>query len=348
MDTQFLHAAEQVIGKYSLQAENIFLLSYTGKKVIWAIQAKSGEFILKKMAISEERIRFMLHAIDYLTGNGVYTPGIVRTPSGEGYVTFEDEHFVVFESVRGRSPNYDNPDDLLKIVAGMAEFHNASRGIEIPDGTEAACHLGEWKAVFQKRYGELVQWKEQIAKAKNRTDFDRLFFEHVDVFLDQCRESIHMLDQSCYEQWVAVARYIKTLSHPNFDVENLTIADNGNLYVHDMDSLSIDLPVHDLRKILNQVMKQRKEWDLHLFLNMTKAYQEMHSLTKGQYFVLTADLLFPHLFHDQVSKYYQNRPPKWTELKHISRLKDLIATEISKEKVLRSFLNRLDEVVLHG
>ena len=154
-----------------------------------------------------------------------------------------------------------------------------------------------------------------------------------------------MLEQSHFDRWAEQTRKVKTLCHQDYAAGNLAVGDDGRLYVYDMDSLSVDLPVRDIRKIWNKVMKSRKEWDVRLMTTMMKAYQEVHPLTKEQYGVLMADVQFPHLFYGQVSKYYENREPKWTFEKHVSRLEDMIATELSKDRALKLFLSRLDEVV---
>ncbi len=49
-----------------------------------------------------------------------------------------------------------------------------------------------------------------------------------------------------------------------------------------MDSLTIDLPIRDMRKILNKVMKKRKKWALDVLNNMVRAYQWINPLTNEQ------------------------------------------------------------------
>jgi CotS family spore coat protein len=141
---------------------------------------------------------------------------------------------------------------------------------------------------------------------------------------------------------------VKLLNHQDYAAGNLAITTNDELFVYDMDSLTIDLPVRDIRKILNKVMKKRTQWDLELMVKMLKAYQEVNPLTQDQYTVLMADIFFPHLFYGQVSKYYQNREKGWTQHKHVSRLKDMISTELSKETVLQALSSRFDEVIGNG
>jgi Ser/Thr protein kinase RdoA (MazF antagonist) len=50
-----------------------------------------------------------------------------------------------------------------------------------------------------------------------------------------------------------------TLCHQDYAAENLAIGSDGKLYVFDMDSLTVDVPIRDMWKILNKVMKKGKQ-----------------------------------------------------------------------------------------
>nr|WP_263327394.1 CotS family spore coat protein [Neobacillus sp. Marseille-Q6967] len=348
MDTIFAEVVKRVISHYPLKVNEIYLLSYKGKKAVWSIETDVGEVIMKKVPFDENHIKFMVHAIDYLRDNGIRTPGVFKTDSGEGYVKVDGEYFVVFEAVHGRQPEYKHEDELLMILRGMASFHKASKGIESPTEEFPSFLLTEWKLDWQRRYDRLLMWKEQRSQAADKNEFDQLFLTHVDTFLKHCETSISMLNNPHFDQWVEETKVTKTLCHQDFAAGNLAIGSDGHLYVYDMDSLTVDLPIRDMRKILNKVMKKSAAWDLEVMIKMMKAYQEVNPLTKEQYHILAAEIQYPHLFYGQVSKYYDNREAKWPFQKHVSRLNEMIATELSKATVLQGFLTRLDEVIQHG
>ncbi|MFD0676136.1 MULTISPECIES: CotS family spore coat protein [unclassified Paenibacillus] len=348
MDTTFSEVVTKVIAYYPLKAGEIYLLSYKGKKAVWSIQTDMGEVIMKKVPFDEGHIKFMIHAIDYLRDKGIHTPKVYKTSSGEGFVKVDEEYFVVFEAVYGRSPEYEHEEELKMILQGMASFHKASQGIESPIGTFPSFLLTEWKSDLQRRCERLIEWKNRRLAATDKNKFDGLFLQYVDFFLKQGEVSLAMFDHSCFDKWVEETKVNKSLCHQDYAAGNLAIGDDGHLYVFDMDSLTVDLPVRDLRKIINKVMKKLDEWDQELLLTMLQAYQTVNPLTKEQLHILVADIQFPHLFYGQVSKYYDNREEKWTLAKHIERLEDMIATDISKGKVLEDLLVRLDEVVNYG
>lgn len=345
MDTIFAEVVKKVLTHYPLEATHIYLLSYKGKKAVWSIQTPQGELILKKVPFDEDHIRFMTHAIDYLKSNGIHTPGVIKTKTGDAYVNSDNEYFVMFECVNGRSPEYEHEEELAMIMRGMANFHRASTGIESPTGKFPSFLLDERREEYQRQYDRILEWKQQRSQATDQKAFDRLFLQHADHFLLQCERALDLLDQSCFDQWAEEIRATKMLCHQDYAAGNLAIGEDGYLYVYDMDSLTVDVPVRDLRKILNKVMKKEAQWDLELMMKMIKLYQAVNPLTKPQYLVLAADILFPHLFCGQISKYYNNREPKWTVAKHVSRLKEMIDTELSKEQVVHSFVSRLDEVI---
>ncbi|MGG1658429.1 CotS family spore coat protein [Brevibacillus sp. NRS-1366] len=340
-----MDAAKQVIAHYPLKIKKVSLLSDKGKKAVWSIQTDTGRVILKKIPIDKEYLAFMIHVIGSLKKKGVLTPGVIRTETGEDHVVFQGDIYVAFEAVNGQKPTYKNETQLVKIMQAMAHFHKASTDIPIPPGINPSCLLGSWKAEFLRRCDELEKWKADRINAKTINEFDRLFLLHVDFFLKQGRRAISILDQSCYQQWVEQTKAKKTLCHQDFAAGNLALDDNGNIHVFDMDTLTIDLPVRDMRKILNKVMRKQKKWDFASMMKMMKAYQEVNPLTKEQYTVLTADVFFPHLFFGQVSKYYGTRQREWTEEKHVRRLADVIETEGNKEAVLLDFQARIRDVV---
>ena len=345
MDIIFADLVNRVISHYPVKVEKIYLLTNKGKKAVWSIVTDIGELIMKKVPFDENHIEFMIHAINYLKDNGIHTPGVIKNSSGTGYVKLDDEYYVVFEAVYGRTPEYEREDELLMVMRGMAAFHQASKGIESKKAKFPSFLLLKWKKNMRSMYENLLLYKEQRSSGTDKNEFDQLFLTHVDTFLKQCETAISMLDNPEYDKWVKETLKNKSLCHQDYAAANLAIGSDGNLYVFDMDSLTVDLPVRDIRKILNKVMKQQMAWDQQLMKKMMKAYQEIMPLTKKQYHILAADILFPHLFYGQVSKYYQQRDKNWSDEKRILRFKEIIATELTKETVLKGFLKQLEEVI---
>ncbi len=108
-------------------------------------------------------------------------------------------------------------------------------------------------------YGKLIRYKEQRSVANDKNEFDHLFLKHVDTFIKQCETALSMLNNPEFDKWVEETIKNKSLCHQDYAAANLVIGRDGNLYVFDMDSLTVDLPVRDIRKILNKVMKKQTD-----------------------------------------------------------------------------------------
>ncbi|ARK30621.1 CotS family spore coat protein [Halalkalibacter krulwichiae] len=338
-----MDVAKLVMKEYPLNVKKVSLLSDKGKKAVWLILAGSKKFILKKVPIREGRLRFMTHAIQFMKNNGVRTPQVIKTKKGRSYVRLDEQYFVLFEAITGKKPSYQKRKQLQKIVLGLATFHKASTGINIPIHSEPSILLGGWRDEFIRRHQLMKSWKVERSHASSHNEFDQQFLNHVDFFLTQCEKAIDILDESYYVDWNERTKRMKMLCHQDFAAGNLMLDDEGNLHVFDMDSLTIDLPARDIRKILNKVMKKQEEWNLDLMIEMMMHYQKVNPLSKEQYEVVLADLLFPHLFYGQISKYYGKETKEWSEEKHLQRLIDTIKLETSKEHIIRLFQDHLDE-----
>ncbi|WP_309120020.1 CotS family spore coat protein [Paenibacillus sp.] len=338
----------KVMAHYPGKVRSIRLVSDKGKKAVWAVSTDRGERIVKKVSFGDRDIDFMAYAVDYMRKRGLRTPAVIRTADGKNFVSLNEERFVVFEAVRGRTPDYERKEELRLIMRSMAQFHKASRGIASPTRYYPSLLLYVWETRKRSNIERLTAWKAEAAAKKKQTEFDRLFLRHADPFLKQAEQSIELLKRAGFEAWVEELRTNKSLCHQDFAAGNLAIGDDGQLYVFDMDALTVDAPIRDLRKILNKVMK-KGVWDLERMVAMLKAYQEVNPLTSKQYRALVAEMSFPHLVYGQASKYYKKREKtEWTEEKHLEKLRDMIATERSKDKVLQAFLGRIDEVIAHG
>lgn len=339
-----MDVAKRVMANYPLPIKKIIQLSNKGKKGVWLIETDHGKVILKKIPAKKEYLSFMIHAIDFLKVRGVRTPGVRKTETGADHVLFNGEYYVVFDAINGKKPKYKNEKELVKILQGMAQFHKASCDIQIPPDVALSSDLEDWKTEYPAKLQKLADWKAERSSSIEMNDFDRQFLRYIDLFSRQGTEALSILDQSCYQQWIEHTRLHKTLCHQDFAAGNLILDDAGKLHVYDMDSLTIDLPVRDMRRISNKVMRKQKKWDIELLIKMLMAYQEINPLTIEQYNVFLADISFPHLFYGQVSKYYGNSEKEWTEKKHLRRFKEVIETELSKIGVLEAFQNRLNEV----
>ncbi|MGG2026569.1 CotS family spore coat protein [Gottfriedia sp. S16(2024)] len=339
MDAFFSDLVKKVIANYPIEVKHKSLEYMDEKKAEWPIDTNIGEVLLKKVLIEERYFEFMIYAIDYLRDNGVFTPEVLTTKLGDGFVKIKDEYFMLFEAVNGRRPNFESEEDLILLMNGIASFHKASIGIELTN-EQVSSIQSYWKNDLQTKFLTLTKWKEERAKIKHQNEIDKLFLKNINSVLIQCEKALAIIDKYIAE---VVEETSKTLCYQNFDVNDLVIGEDGNLYFLNMSSLKIELPIHDMRRILNIVMKKEKNWNPKLMKKIIIAYHENNPLACLQYQFLKADLLFPHLFYDIFSAHFENIEMTGVDSSLVSKMKKIITLEISKDRVISTVFLQTNE-----
>lgn len=322
---------EEILPAYQLDVIGISLIRDKGKKKVWRVTTPVADLVLKKMPGAADRSRFIAHSIRYLEQAGVGVPNLVPTLSGEDLAVLGEENFLLMEWLSGNQPDYRG--HLGLIMQGLAQFHRASVGFDSRSAGRAREHLGKWPAGYAVKMNELNRFKKQAGRDREGR-FERLFLAQVDYFLARMQTVQGLLNQSCYVDWSSAFSTRGGLCHQDFTPKNLRLQGDGRLRILDPDSVTVDIPARDLRKIFNKVIKKYKPKDPLVLQRMESHYQEVNPLTPEQWEVVFIDIYFPHLFCGAVNKYFLNRAPDWPKDKHVIKLAGIIETERNKAEIL--------------
>jgi CotS family spore coat protein len=323
LQTAFDEPIDIVLSHYPGKVLDISNESYKDKKGVWWIKTPGGMKILKKVSNSEETLRFILDAVRHLMKNGVKLPGICKTMTGSDYVSINGTCYVLTEAIEGRNPSYSVPGELHRISAELAKFHKASEGFTPSPGTKPKYHLGLW----------IDDYARQLEDIKSFYEKEREF----PYFYKRAENAIAGLKGKEYEEWVEKAQTKGCLCHQDFAAGNLILTPTGDIFVLDTDSITIDIPARDIRKLLNKVMKKTGRWDINLAKSIMHSYQSVNPLTASEWEVVRLDLMFPHLFIGAVSKYYYKRDKEWSEDKYLQRIAEISDFEKTIMPVLDNF-----------
>jgi CotS family spore coat protein len=327
----------EVLEKYPYTVKGVRTESYKQKKGVWWVETAQGKKILKKHPNSESMLQFMLAAIDHLQKKGIHIPKVNTTVDGSPYVKIEDACFILIDAAEGVNPDYRKPKELEALVRELGRFHAASAGFVPPEGSKIRRHLGNWRQDFVADIGRLKDFYNEEAKKTTHGDFGKIILEVFPSFLKRMEAAVAGLDRPEYTAWVKKTAVLGGLCHQDFAAGNVLVNPAGKMYILDTDSLTIDLPARDIRKLLNKVMKANGKWDLSLLHDILRAYQQANPLSEHEWAVVKLDLTFPHLFAGIMDKYYRGREKDWTEGKYLSRLKEMIAIERSLEDLLGKY-----------
>lgn len=328
---------EQVLECYPLKTLEIRNESYKDKKGVWWVKTDSGMKILKKISNSEETLKFILDAVRHLSENGVHLPGICKTSDGCEYARINDTCYTLTEAVEGRNPSYSSPRELDAVAAELGRFHQASRGFAPRPETKPKYHLGLWVEDYSAQLEDVNNfYKKELSLPQNNA-FGKMVIKEFPSVYERAQRAVSGLGGKEYGDWVDRVREAGGLCHQDFAAGNLILAPSGVLYVIDTDSITIDIPARDIRKLLNKVMKKAGSWDADLVKRILRAYQSANPLTAQEWEVVKLDLMFPHLFLGAANKYYYRRDREWSEEKYLKRISETAAFEKTLEPVLDGF-----------
>lgn len=321
-----------ILDNYPIRVKNITIETEKEKKAVWWVDTDNNKYILKKVSVAKDRLLFLLSAIVHLRANGINIPLIQASDDGNFFVEYGGEVYILMEAVVGSPPRYTVESELALIMESLARFHRASKNFAPPPEAKIRSHLGNWRKSYQQLVSDLEKFKDQ-ALLNYGSPFEQFYLDHCPYFIEKGKACQESLLEPPYTDWVTKVRQETNLCHQDFAAGNLGLV-KGTLYVYDMDSITIDLPARDLRKILNKVMKKQGHWDPALTVQMLSSYQQISPLTADEYYVLFTDIGFPHLFHGIASKYFESREQEWPIPKFLARLKELTTVEKSKEVIL--------------
>ena len=328
---------DEVLRQYDMEVLSIRNESYKDKKGVWWIRTPAGYKILKKVSNSEETLRYILHAVRHLTQNGIFIPHTNITRTGEEYANVGGSCYVLWDAVDGRNPSYDIPDQLAIVVRELARFHKASAGFVPLPGSKAKIHLGTWPQDYAEQLEDMNRFHQKILANSERSEIEKWIVQEFPLFYTRGMEAVHGLQGPEYKSWCEKAEKQGCLCHQDFAAGNLFLSPSGRLHIIDTDSITIDIPARDLRKLLNKIMKKKNRWDPDLTRKVLSLYQSVNPLTQEEWDVLRLDLKFPHLFIGAMNKYCYKREKDWTEATYFKRLKEVSAIEKTIQPILDAF-----------
>lgn len=326
-----------VLKEYDIDVIGVKILSFKGKKGVWLISTTNNYLILKKHSNSYKTIKFMIAAVEYLQNRGTFIPRIMKTIKGEKIAFINNSCYVLSEAIIGKNPDFKSSEGIKRIIHELANFHSSSIGFNPPNNCKPKKHLGIWKEKYEYQIKKLKVYYDVEKSNTNHTEFSNLILKDFPYFYDRMNLALKEYDKSQYNRWVKEVENTGSLCHQDFTAKNLIQTASGKIYVIDTDGICIDIPIRDIRKILNKIMKNQGEWNIEIVKDIFKWYHMKNPLEIWQWNVLKPTLVYPHLFAGIMSKYYEKRDKKWTEDIYLDRLEKMIKIEKSIEPIIENF-----------
>jgi CotS family spore coat protein len=297
---------------------------------VYILKTDKGMKILKKVEYDVKEILFIYDCLGKIRKKYPYVINYKESIYGKPYYEYLGGRYVVLDIINGRECVFGNPIDLKMASKALAKFHRAGENIEVYHNSRN--QLGKMIDRFKSRARDMQRYKEIALMHINKSDFDKLYLDYADYYIECTLNAASFLDKSPYKELCMVYH---TLCHHDLAHHNLLIGNDDNVYFLDFDYSVIDLPYHDISNMITKAIKH-SGWEIDIANLIIDSYREEKPISDKELEVLFGYLMFPQDFYDISTSYYM-RTRNWEEDEFVDKLKRKAEYKNDREKFLNDF-----------
>lgn len=323
--------ALDVLNNYDISPSAVTVIQSGSIKTVWKIQTASETLCLKRLKQTYDKALFSVNAQVYIKNKGGNVPGIMPNKSNQPITIYNDQLFVVYEWLNGRDLNFGINQDLELAVKGLAKFHIFSKGYNPVENSRTSSKLSKSPEQYASMKNKFAEWKAVAANNASAPQHSA-YLKYADSMIAIAGLAIELINKSSYGSLTDPGSDSIVLCHQDYGKGNAIMTDNG-ICVLDLDGVTYDLPIRDLRKVIGKQAENRNHWSIGLINEVTDWYTQVNPMDENEKHILYIDLLFPHWFFGLVKNIYQtNKAVKSAAIEKICKL------EQSKVPLLNSLL----------
>lgn len=334
LDTRLQDIARSVLARYDVDPLKIQVIQQGDIKTVWKVFTGKGTVCLKRLKQTMEKAMFSVEAQRYIKSKGGNVPGVVLNKSHEAITDRNNELFVLYEWIEGKQLNFDNKEDFMAAMEGLAHFHRFSKGYQPPESARVSTKIAKWPDQYRSMLSRLDEWKS-ISLQKAGTAVYDAYLEWVDPIMALGEKAIRYLEDSSYSSLSSQGSSAVVLCHQDYGKGNALLTPGG-VWILDMDGVTYELAARDLRKIILKTIENQGKWQEGSMLEIIGWYENANPLSMEERKMVYIDTLFPHSFFGTVkNQFIKNKPVKAMSIERIGKL------EMSKENSLKSLIERV-------
>jgi CotS family spore coat protein len=331
--------AQRVLNFYDFNIHHMTVMAIKDKQggAIWKIDTDKGPFSLKLLHRRPTRSKFSLGAQEYLVKEKrARVPAIIQTKTGENYVEMGGKLWFVAQWIETLRELPQDLEGTKKLCYALGEFHKLSQGYVPPTEAENVSRIHRWPRTYE-RMEKKLGWFRDIANAYSEMPASSTILSVLDLYQEQTKQARMLLEDSSYPEIVSKGTRVAGLVHQDYGWSNAQVADDG-VWVIDLDGVSYDITIRDLRKLIVDRMHFLEMWDINWIREMIQAYDQANPITNEVYQMLLIDLSLPNLFYKNV-KYIVYSPTTFMTQELEQKLLLIIELEKQKWPVLEKLAN---------
>lgn len=302
--TNYLELGRKVLLEYNITPQNLQTLQSKGLKTLWKFSYKGTTLCLKRLKHSLEEALFSVNAQIYILSNGGNVPRIHLNSKGSPITEFNEQLFVLYSWVDGRDMNLENPKDLTLALQALSKFHIDSIGYVPPTASIISSKLGKWPVQYESMKNRMLKIKELCIQTPNNMSYST-YIKHIDPIIEVCNKSITLINDSPYSSLCSINQKDSCLCHQDYGTGNVMLSKDVSTVI-DLDGVTYDLPIRDLRKIIGKRMMKSQNFNINTLESILKYYETNTTLSLDLKKVLKIDLMFPHWFFGLVKTLHKS------------------------------------------
>ena len=249
---QEFELVKQSLKQYGLALEETWLVQANQKASVWRVRTDQGWKALKWIGRKKEKAVFSIYAHRHMQDVGFPVPPITRTPDGGLFLSHGNRVGFLADWIEGRQPVREVEDDWKLFIRTLCEFHRASMDLRVPTGVRIKSKLGGWPLDYQTKIGYMRHWYHE-AEMKSDSYF-RMYRDVIPAVIRQAESLYEQLVRSHYWAWVEELAARPTLCHSDYGETNTIMTGRSKMSVIDLDTVTYDLPIRDLRKVFESYL----------------------------------------------------------------------------------------------
>ncbi|MDV3426917.1 MAG: CotS family spore coat protein [Bacillota bacterium] len=281
-------------------------------KNIFKITCDNGTYTLKVIPYSKERLNFILGAYKHLIEKGLKEIlDIIKTKNGCDFIEIDQGYAYLNKFFESRVVSYDNPFELSLSAKALGRLHKFSRGFKINEEMDIRALWGLWPLNFKNKERDILSFKKEISKKKEKTDFDLGYLSLIDDEVVSIEQSLEKIINSNYESLMKEEVVLEGFCHHDFAHHNILINNDLDMKIIDFDYVLLDSHLHDLASLIIRKMRYNK-WSIEDALFIMKSYNSEYRIIEEELEVMDGFIQFPQDFWQVGIQYYIEKQP-WGE-----------------------------------
>ncbi|MFD0674129.1 CotS family spore coat protein [Cohnella sp. GCM10027633] len=333
--------AREVMTRYEMKVSEMTLITSKPDKggAIWKLETDKGPRSLKVLHREPRRSLFSVYAQKWLVEQGARVPALIETIDGDLYTEAGGKLWIVTDWIALVPASKVDVEGAEELVYGLGEFHRSTRGYVAPELAQKASRIHHWPKYYAKMI-EKIGWFRDLARSYPEAAGASRLLSVVEQFQQEAREGLARFEQSSFSKMVDKGEQHWGLVHQDYGFSNGQLGPGG-IWVIDLDGVSYDFPIRDLRKIITSMMDDMGNWDTEIVRRLIDAYHRANPIDRETFELLVIDMAFPNEFYKHIKEMifdpvlFMN-----TELEPI--LARVLMTQESKKAAIADLLSDAD------